>query len=386
MIASAAPCDDGDLSEPVLRFLNANEVQTIDIITLQSYLFDLTDATFASALSHILCSSWIAHPNRIAELSQMLKNAIVTSIRAPDIYVRLLVELTRRATSQDHLSALPHAVISSLGLTNTSSALFVLGMIDQGLTDAPRIARLVLNHEFNYFAFFFFAPEIEAFNAHSFSRRQQEIERASANIREHFRSFDEVRKDGWRVHLELRRKGHNPWLLAELIESDNVDAVQSFMALNFVDINARIPPSFYQHFSIQGIPASLSLIAYAALFGSVKCFRFLLLGRAHLEKGVLGHCAIIGNNPEIVRLCEQREAIVWNDVSFHIAIRFHRFAIFAWMCEGSDGLLPLRTHEILNAAVSASNFEVFAYNMLHAQDLTEVMAGMTFRVCYWRSF
>jgi hypothetical protein len=376
---------DGDISEPVLNFLNAHESQTVDIITLQSYLFNLTDSVFLSTLNHLLYSSWVSDSNHISELSQMLRSAIQSRIGSVDIYVRFVVELVRCATAQNHLSSLLASLISSLSFTNTSTAVFVLGILEHRLLNRVELARLVMNQAFNYFAFFWFAPEIEAFSPHSFARRRQEILRGSPTVRDRFRHFDEVRKDGWKLHLELRRVGRNPWPLAHLIAADDVSGCQDYMIANFVDVNAVIPPTFYEHFALIGIPDALSLLSYAALFGSVKCFRFLLIGGAQIEAGTLGYCAIVGSSTEIVRLCEQREAFRWDAVSFRLAIQFHRFAIFTWMYEGCSEL-PIRPHEIVNAALAAANFEVFAYNLLHEREFSKIVSGMTFAFGFWRSF
>jgi hypothetical protein len=197
--------------------------------------------------------------------------------------------------------------------------------------------------------------------------------------------LDEIRKDGWKVHLELRRTGRHPWVLARHIEADDHVACQDYMIKNLVDVNAIVPATFYQHFAFPGIPEALSLLAYAALFGAVNCFRFLLLGLARIEAGTLGYCAIVGNDSEIVRLCEQRDAIRWDTVSFELAIQFHRFAVFAWMYEGCSER-PLRSHGIVNAALTAANFEVFAYTLLHTQDFSEMVNVITFVFRFWRSF
>jgi hypothetical protein len=365
-----------DVSEPVLHFLNANEAETVGIITLQTYLFDLTDSTFDATLDYLLTSSWVSDCNRIAELSQMLRSAITCRTRSVDVYVRLVVQLTRRATAQNRLSSLFRSLVSSLGFGNTASALFVLGLTENGLIDKSELARLVLNQAFNYFGFFWFAPEIEMFSPLSFARKRQEIEKASGVIRDRFVHLDEVRKDGWKLHLELRRAGCNPWPLAQLIAADDCAGCQGFMITNFIDVNADVPPTFYEQFAFPGIPETLPLLSYAALFGAVNCFRFLLLGGARIEAGCVGYCAIVGNNTEIVRLCEQRDALRWDAVSFRLAIQCHRFAIFSWMYEGCSEL-PLRSSEIITAALAAANFEVFAYNLLHATDFAEIEGGIT---------
>jgi hypothetical protein len=240
---------------------------------------------------------------------------------------------------------------------------------------ASEIVKRVLNCEFNYFAFFYFAPEIEAFNPSLFGRRLREIEAANWRFQDCFRDLGDLRKDDWKLHKELRCLDKHPWTLAQCIDEDDVDGAQTFVTLNFLDVNQGVPVSPFQLREFVGVPLNPSLLEYSALFGSLRCFKYFLMAGAKLT-GSVGYCAIVGKNSEIIRLCEQRDCLKMDITSLLLAIQCHRFSVFMWMLEAHD--IELKEIQILEAALEAANFEVFAYHMLRCQGFDQIMNHMTF--------
>jgi hypothetical protein len=305
----------------------------------------------------------------------MLKNAIVTHIRSVACYVALVSELARRASGGNDLSLLVPSVVSFLPLSNTSSVRFVHGLIERGVLGVNEIVKRVLNCEFNYFAFFYFAPEIEAFNPSLFGRRLREIEAANWQFRDCFRHLDDLLKDDWTLHKELRSLDKHPWILAQYIDQDDVDGAQAFVTMNFLDVNQAVPVSPFQLREFLGVPHNPSLLEYSALFGSLRCFKYFLMAGAKLT-GSVGYCAIAGKNSEIIRLCEQRDCLRWDMTLLLLAIQCHKFSAFMWMVETHD--IEFREIEILEAALEAANFEVFAYHMLRCKGVDLIMNHLTF--------
>ena len=66
----------------------------------------------------------------------------------------------------------------------------------------------------------------------------------------------------------------------------------------------------------------------SALFGSVKCFKYLMLSGEEINKDVC-KLAIAGGNIEIVHLCEQKGLSFEKCLNF--SIYFHRFELFEWI-------------------------------------------------------
>ena len=66
----------------------------------------------------------------------------------------------------------------------------------------------------------------------------------------------------------------------------------------------------------------------AALFGSVKCFKYLMLNGDEIDGGICKF-AISGGNNEIVHLCEQHGLQFVDCLSF--SVQYHRFELYEWL-------------------------------------------------------
>ena len=69
------------------------------------------------------------------------------------------------------------------------------------------------------------------------------------------------------------REGVNPSDIANVIRSDDVGKLQEMSSQNDFDFIQSIEPSFYERFLFVN-QKIVSLIDYAAFFGSIKCFKF----------------------------------------------------------------------------------------------------------------
>ena len=93
----------------------------------------------------------------------------------------------------------------------------------------------------------------------------------------------------------------------QAIRSGNVKGLQEISSQNNFDFNQMIEPSLYEKFSFIN-KTNVSLIDYPAFFGSIKCFKYLLLYKLNLKK--LGKFAVARRNTEIIKLYKQ------NNLSF----------------------------------------------------------------------
>ncbi|OHT17287.1 hypothetical protein TRFO_41137 [Tritrichomonas foetus] len=122
--------------------------------------------------------------------------------------------------------------------------------------------------------------------------------------------------------------------LKNIIRNDDINEFQNYLSSTNFDLNEKLDPSiFEENWLVQFFP---TLICYAAYFGSVKIFKYLLLNHADTQirdsqDHTLSHFAVAGGNIEIIRLVEQ------NDCDFsrtiEIISRFNRPEIFEWLHE-----------------------------------------------------
>ena len=67
----------------------------------------------------------------------------------------------------------------------------------------------------------------------------------------------------------------------------------------------------------------MTYIKYAALKGSVKCFKYLLINNAKIDKDDIALFAVSGGNNEIIRLCEQKKCSFDGTVKLSIKNHYH---------------------------------------------------------------
>lgn len=113
---------------------------------------------------------------------------------------------------------------------------------------------------------------------------------------------------------ENRIIGENDALVCKLIRDDLVNEFIEYIMQNRISVNSIIEPSIYEtnSFLIQkkinsnGISSGISLINYAAFFGSIKIFEYLQNDEAELNSSIWDY-AIHGQNDEIVRNLEENK-------------------------------------------------------------------------------
>jgi hypothetical protein len=126
----------------------------------------------------------------------------------------------------------------------------------------------------------------------------------------------------------------NSQTLISQIIADEVFTLKELSSHPAFTTETRIlPKTFSPSPNLQHRP---TLIHIAALFGSIKCFKFLISLGVHLEVTddkclTLTQFAVSGVNIEIIRLCEQFNLKFFE--SGITTIKYHRNEIFEWLAE-----------------------------------------------------
>ena len=120
--------------------------------------------------------------------------------------------------------------------------------------------------------------------------------------------------------------------------------------------NQKIKLSLYEKYSFIN-KDDISLIDYEAFFGSIKCFKFLMLNGSDLNNSA--KYAVAGGNFEIVKLSEQNHSLF--EESYEIAVRFHRNEIFHYIYDNKMEVLEdVKLSKLVNICVSSSNYELIS--------------------------
>ena len=194
-------------------------------------------------------------------------------------------------------------------------------------------------------AFFWFAPQIERINEQGFNSKLLALRARSTDdlkVRGFLVLYETLRMDNWQVHACIVAKGTNPDSRAMAIRYDCLDELQHIAGKEMFDYNQRIEICPYERCNF--VNHRPTLIQYAAFYGAVKCFKWLLFGGADISlkddprwgdekrcegKNLLEY-AIAGGNTEIIRLIEHaKDQFIPECID--VAVKFKRHAIEEWL-------------------------------------------------------
>lgn len=119
--------------------------------------------------------------------------------------------------------------------------------------------------------------------------------------------------------------------IVDFIKKDDVDSMRQM--ISSPNLNFNINHRYLFKFNEQNEDYNLNELS--CLYGSIKCFRFLI---QNTENSTIRKCmdyAIIGGNHEIIQILEQ-SGINVDTNSIQIAIQYHKIEIFDWLLEKFD--------------------------------------------------
>ncbi|KAK8838964.1 hypothetical protein M9Y10_032424 [Tritrichomonas musculus] len=118
-----------------------------------------------------------------------------------------------------------------------------------------------------------------------------------------FKDFIEENDKNIQLFMERRRKYQNISKISEIIRKDSIDEFTSFISQSNLNLNSKIENSIFESVTKEVSLEDLTLIEYAAFFGSQSIFKFLLLSDVKITTDLF-LCAIHGGNYEIIHLIE----------------------------------------------------------------------------------
>ena len=123
---------------------------------------------------------------------------------------------------------------------------------------------------------------------------------------------DDLKRNEWFTNelpadfYEKRKTGENDGYICELIRKDSIDDFIIYVTRNVCSPNSIINPSIYETNNFLLKNEKITLIEYAAFFGSIQIFNYLRLNKAELTPSLWLY-AIHGKNAEIIHLIEENQ-------------------------------------------------------------------------------
>lgn len=150
-----------------------------------------------------------------------------------------------------------------------------------------------------------FLPEIENHDIEYAKLREKDLfpNPNDPQLQREIKFYKEVKLDR-NKHILNRNENYHPLPLHKSIRNDDIDMFQFLLSSNNYGINYEIEYSHYERAKM--IDENLSLIQVAAVYGSIKIFKFLWMQEGIVLNHNLLSYAYYGCNFEIIHLCEQK--------------------------------------------------------------------------------
>lgn len=316
--------------------------------TLLLLLLDLTDENFETSLSSFLSTDFSKF-----DKSLILNLVEVASNSRPysnELLVNFCKEIQKELKTTDLFDEIAHDNIFFLYLLFTNSIINKENLLRSISQETPEL-------------FLWFSPELEKYDKNfyydllkkfqfSFNQYQKKPvkkgkikEQPEINISSNFESFisniGKFYESDWKMLKEMRESGANSSEIAVCIRSDDLDTLQDLLKMENLD--QKITPTIFErcHFLKSN---HVQLIEYAAFFGAVNCFKYLLSSTNNLYSSL--KYAVAGGCIEIIRICENSNCNMVNGIAS--AIQFSQNEIFEWIFDSFDCLdsNPSKTPEV----------------------------------------
>lgn len=160
-------------------------------------------------------------------------------------------------------------------------------------------------------------------------------------------------------HEEKQKNGENDREICRLIRIDSITSFIEYCNKNKISLNSYIEPSIYETNLILIEKKNVSLIEYAAFFGSVQIFKYLLMKYGIELNGSLWIFAIHGHNMDIINLLEENNIIAddWMEC-LEVAIKCHHNDLAEYFISEKFKDFDLKT---FNDTVTKENNEYRTY-------------------------
>ena len=326
-------------------------------------LYKIKELTVESVKDKIIESEWSKTEENVQELAAFILQVVRSSITLQTYMVDLIELLDKESNKKSNKLEILIPFISNRIMTyiaiNKSMNSFVFLFYKRGIIKKEEIkeelkiiidfliikrkrekkkknepkksftSKNVNNDQYYYENLIFFLPEI--FEILNFNMDEL-LKGFNPNSHDFILSYFPNDIDKFE---KMRENGEPDDQITKALRDDDVDLFQSIVSKTHCDISkAIVPYNIYETVNPNG---KISYINYSAFYGSVKCFKYLLLNHEKVDFQTLVF-SMYGGNTEIIQIIDQRmksdEKNV-DDVSSLLspAIIKHQYNLFDWIID-----------------------------------------------------
>ena len=171
--------------------------------------------------------------------------------------------------------------------------------------------------------------------------------------------IDEIKQKLPDDFYECRQNGENSEEICKLIRNDSIKEFIVYINKNNISLKNNINPSIYETNSFLNKRESTSLIEYAAFFGSIQIFNYLITNNAEIKPSMWLY-AIHGKNAEIIHHLEENHIEPENKKyteCINESIKCHHNDIFIYFQNNLKKKLP-KKQDIFIQSLKNYNFVI----------------------------
>ncbi|KAK8883572.1 hypothetical protein M9Y10_042666 [Tritrichomonas musculus] len=312
------------------EYLKLHHDEIKNVINLQKQVDNLNSSNFQDFKAMIIKSNIDHDKNKLIQLLNMIQIGIAIRPHSYELYFNLLESISSHIKS--HFSE--QELISIFPKRPSILKLYEKGLISiNTIYEQCRIHKYYINY---------FAPEMKEFYSDFFEANIDQELRGSLN-------FEDMKK--------YRKRGQNPAPIAEIIRNDDIELFQNFISKTNTKFDSILIPSEYEQ--CRFIMQNMNYADYAAFYGSINIFKYLLLNECTLTYKT-AQFAVAGGNYEIIHLLEEKK------VSFRscleVCIQFHQNDIFEYLIENHSNKFKM-DFKMFFVSIEMYNTEFFYQNI-----------------------
>lgn len=279
-------------------FISANKERYKTITYFQNLLSTITEETFPSIIEYVQDHNNFFFKDRessIIFLSNISNFSIYNFHKfdlIQDVSIHFLKEITANGIDELDLIDFNLDMMYSLNYLYNKDVIHVESIYRKSI--------------YNITIFINFFPEIDEFDHEYAMTRADEILNDTDQSRydEKDLSFMNHVIQNLEEHIKNRELNYHSSHFHKSIRDDDIDTFQSFLSKNNYSVNYRFERSFYERALTED--NNPSLIQVAAVYGSLKIFKFLWMQpNIEITENLIDY-AVSGRNFEIIHICETK--------------------------------------------------------------------------------
>lgn len=342
--------------------------QIISNINLYDTILDINNTNIDEILQLLKNSQYYLDSSLHFELCLALENAFKYR---PAYFESVIILISKLLNESFHESL--YQYLKSRLLACQLSIPFLRSLYDEKIINHDEIIQLLqLDLKLNVDTDYLYSSNSYSININIyafFAKEKYEIDPEKFNkvldtsFKFNFRRYHKASElsryiDHWDEYDKEVNMHHSPSIIYESILKDDADALQAITSQHAdFDYDQKIIPYLFEKYEIL-LDREVSLASLAAFYGSLRCFRFLFLQQADISKS--SKFAIIGGNPEIIRLVQQNGGDFQN--LYYCAIEYHRTELLKWLLMNEGPIKDLYQNNYRSPSKPSIETAISSYN------------------------